>query len=150
LGGSGSSAVIGINAAIAQSPAFAGWFGKVLSPTLASALIGSLTVAETHFADWELRDSQGQFKGQGEEVSGSDDPAPGQLDWPEQLRTHTEYKILDEVYRLGKIAPGNVLKIEGIDAPCYSCFRYMEGFAKANRIWIFYYGGGKIHVFPPF
>jgi hypothetical protein len=135
----------GVYQAIALNPAFAGWVGMQLAPALASA-VGGLLVLQEHYADWTVRDSRGRYKTRGDEISGSDQPSPGKLSWPEQLRTHTEYKILDYLYDILK--PGDSLWIEGIKSPCRACFSLMNKVAKQLNIRIFYEGGGEVHPFP--
>ena len=91
-----------------------------------------------HEADWEHRDSGGRIKARGQEESGNEG-APGNLNWNEQLQTHTEWKILTE---LTGVQEGDIITIRGDLPPCNvngrGCYPLMKDFAQRFKVKIIY------------
>src|SRR5437773_11303913 len=76
-------------------PAFENWVGNRLVPWAAGAISLAMSAAG-HSADWEWRDSGGRIKTRGRVDSGGSHTGR-RPSWPEQLLTHTERKILEQV-----------------------------------------------------
>lgn len=93
-----------------------------------------------HKADWELRDSSGRYKTRGNSESGSDKRPGRRLTWNEQLETHTERKILEELK--GDVKPGDHITIRGTKDPCdpggRGCASAMRAFAAKFGVKITY------------
>jgi RHS repeat-associated protein len=103
-----------------------------------------------HQADWEHRGSGGRIKTRGTEQSGSKVKPGRRLSFDEQLKVHTETKILDKLK--GTTKPGDIITIRGTKAPCNpgnrGCVAAMQKFATENNVSIRYTAGGKTWTFP--
>ena len=111
-----------------------------------------------HTATWKLLDEHGNVIGSG--VSNSGGTHPGRvLTWDEQLKTHTEYKILEELKVNGKVSPGSTIVISGTRPPCNpgrskrpsrGCQKAMQDFANAKNVNILYFKEGDSNpwIFP--
>ncbi len=93
-----------------------------------------------HTARYQLRDSKGRFKTTGKEKSGESE-VEGPLSWPEQMKTHTERKILDKTK--AKTKKGDTLTIQGEYAPCNHCKHHMNKAARERGIQVNYSWGNN-------
>jgi RHS repeat-associated protein len=118
--------------------------GTVATTTAAGisgTAIGATTMAMAgHTADWELQTTKGQFEKGGQVKSGRAKPPGRTLNWKEQLRVHTERKILRLVG--GKVKPGQKINIWGTKPPCNpggrGCSNAMLNFARKYGVRIDY------------
>lgn len=111
-----------------------------------------------HVAIWEHLDGHGQLIDSG--VSHSGGTKPGRvLSWEEQLQTHTERKILDELSKKGTVSAGDTIVIYGTKPPCNpgrsmkpsrECQKAMQNFANDNNVNILYFMEGDPNpwIFP--
>lgn len=111
-----------------------------------------------HVATWEHLDEHGQLRDSG--VSHSGGTKPGRiLSWEEQLQTHTERKILDELSKKGTVSAGDTIIIYGTKPPCNpgrsmrpsrGCQKAMQDFARNNNVNILYFkeGDPEPWIFP--
>lgn len=93
-------------------------------------------------------------------MSNSGGTHPGRvLTWDEQLKTHTEYKILEELKVNEKVSPGSTIVISGTRPPCNpgrsmrpsrGCQKAMQDFANAKNVNILYFKEGDSNpwIFP--
>jgi RHS repeat-associated protein len=102
-----------------------------------------------HTAEWQVRDASGEVKAYGSDTSGGTSPGR-RLTWPEQLLTHSERRILEQIRLIAE--PGDTVLIYGTKAPCSpggsGCQSAMADAARELRINIIYQQEGG--VFPWF
>ena len=151
LAGTGAAIQLELAWSVAASPAMARYIVESLGPAVLSGV--AYFAAPRHSAKWQHRGSNGKIKNSGNSVSGSETPNPGRLSFPEQLKTHTERKILDNLISSGKLNPGDIITIQGSRPPCNpgsrGCFWYMTEKAKEFGIKIFYTNGLDTWFFGP-
>ena len=96
----------------------------------AIAISGELAaLMEGHVAGWDLWGPRGGHIGSGTETSGGDfGSGTGKgLSFPEQSwYTHTEGKIISDLYAQGKLGPGRAVDIHGELPPCSQCRNIMQ------------------------
>lgn len=98
----------------------------------------------THYADWDLYGPGGKRITGADELSGVDFPLNGRrLSFPEQSwHGHTEGKIIDDLWRAGKLKPGTTLVINGQLPACSNCRGIMKWTSEAFDITVVYRGEG--------
>ncbi|MBO5352486.1 MAG: hypothetical protein J6A77_04240 [Lachnospiraceae bacterium] len=114
--------------------------------------------AKGHMAKWQQLDKHGNVVDSG--ISRSGGTKPGRiLSWEEQLQTHTERKILDELTEKGTVSAGETIVIYGTKSPCNpgrsvkpsrECQKAMQDFATDNDVNILYFKEGDSNpwIFP--
>ncbi len=103
-----------------------------------------------HIATWEHLNRNGVMIDSGIEHSGG--TKPGRiLTWAEQLKTHTEYKILEALKKKGTVSQGDTIIIYGTRPPCNpgrskrpsrGCQKEMQDFANNYKVNILYFKEG--------
>jgi RHS repeat-associated protein len=113
------------------------------TPAATSAGIGmggSTLFRVGHKADFELREPNGRIQTRGSVKSGMDKKPGRRLNWNEQLETHTERKILDQLE--GQVKAGDHITIRGTKDPCEAsgrgCSSAMRAFAAKFGVKITY------------
>lgn len=131
-----------------SNPAAKKWVFEEFVPVVGGGL-GLFASHMGHEAEWEHRDSGGKITTRGNSESGSDVPPGPRLNWNEQLKTHTEYKILSELS--GTTQPGDIITIRGSLPPCNpgrrGCQAVMDEFSRVNQVKIIYKAGGQVWVY---
>jgi hypothetical protein len=101
---------------------------------------GSTLFRVGHKADFELREPNGRIQTRGSVKSGMDKKPGRRLNWNEQLETHTERKILDQLE--GQVKAGDHITIRGTKDPCEAsgrgCSSAMRAFAAKFGVKITY------------
>ena len=106
----------------------------------------SLKKTRGHSATWEHLDVHGNIIDSGSSQSGGTNPGRV-LSWEEQLKTHTESKILNELSEKGTVSQGDTIVIYGTKPPCNpgrsirpsrGCQKAMQDFAEGNNVNILY------------
>ena len=116
------------------------------------------SASKGHTATWELLDEHGNVIDSGVSTSGGTHPGRV-LTWDEQLKTHTEYKILEDLKTDGKVSPNSTIVIIGTRPPCNpgrsmrpsrGCQKAMQDFANAQNVNILYFKEGDSNpwIFP--
>lgn len=97
-------------------------------------------VHNSHTCRWQLRNSDGTIRDSGFIESGTRTPPGRRLTWTEQLTTHTEYKLMEDLQ--GVTRPGDIVSIQGTKPPCNpggrGCQNVMAEFAEQNGVTIIY------------
>jgi hypothetical protein len=132
----GGNALENTYVALASNPALRAWVWKQLYPVLITGTTFFASKFGPHDMDWQHRDERGKKIESGEETSGSDVPPGRRLSWPEQLKTHTEYKVLSQI--LPNIRPGHTVTFQGELGPCDGCARAMAQVAIDYDVTIIY------------
>ena len=103
-----------------------------------------------HEATWEHLDEHGNVIDSGTVQSGGTHPGRS-LTWEEQLATHTERKILDELSSRGNVLLGDTIAIYGTRPPCNpgrsmrlarGCQKAMQDFAIKFDVTVLYFKEG--------
>jgi RHS repeat-associated protein len=129
----GNAGVASLWRVAATNPAFEQWVWETLWPVTFG--VGGLLFASSqggHQADWELRNSKGQIETRGTEESGG--TGKSKPTWPEQLASHTERKILEQLMNSAK--PGDI-------SPA------MQRFAQEKSVKILYSVEDKVWIYRP-
>ena len=134
--------------------------GKACPPQgkISESVDESGTASKGHTATWELLDEHGNVIDSGVSTSGGTHPGRV-LTWDEQLKTHTEYKILEDLKTDGKVSPNSTIVIIGTRPPCNpgrsmrpsrGCQKAMQDFANAQNVNILYFKEGDSNpwIFP--
>jgi hypothetical protein len=99
---------------------------------------------EGHILDWELRGPRGGKLECGEEFSGAERTFPKgtKLTFPQQSwYSHTEGKVIADLYYEGKLRPGRQLRLEGTLPPCAACQSICKWASEQFKMEIMYYDG---------
>ena len=97
-------------------------------------------VHNDHACRWQIRNPDGTIRDSGNIDSGSRTPPGRRLNWTEQLTTHTEYKLMEDLR--GTARPGDIITLQGTLPPCNpggrGCQFVMSQFANQHRVKIIY------------
>ena len=111
-----------------------------------------------HTATWEHLDAHGNMINSGVAESGGTHPGR-RLSWNEQLETHTERKILNELRGSNTVKPGETIVINGTKPPCNpgrsqkpsrGCQKAMQDFANEFNVKVLYFQKDEVipWIFP--
>jgi RHS repeat-associated protein len=93
-----------------------------------------------HSCTWQLRNSDGTIRTSGTIESGSRTPPGRRLSWDEQLTTHTEYKLMEDL--AGTVKRGDIVSLQGTLPPCNpggrGCQSIMAAFAQQYGVKVIY------------
>jgi hypothetical protein len=99
----------------------------------------AVLVHNSHTCTWQLRNPDGTIRSSGTIESGARSAPGRRLTWNEQLTTHTEYKLMEDLAGVAK--PGDIISLQGTLAPCKAgggCQSAMAKFAAENGVKIIY------------